>query len=151
MSNKTIVIIIAAIAIALGGYLLTGSKQPAVPSNDLSSDSPSPETLQTQISTQNEVTYSDSGYSPATLRVRVGTTVTFKNKSSHSMWTASAIHPTHRVYGGTSIEEHCPDTSGVAFDQCSVGNEYSFIFTKPGSFGYHDHVNPGYAGTIIVE
>ncbi|BCX15823.1 MAG: hypothetical protein KatS3mg098_052 [Candidatus Parcubacteria bacterium] len=103
---------------------------------------------------QSVVTYTNSGYSPSILKIKAGTTVIFKNESSRSMWTASAFHPSHTVYGGTSLEEHCPDTAAVAFDACSgvlPGNSWSFTFTKKGSWKYHNHLAPSDFGTIVVE
>ncbi len=107
-----------------------------------------------QPPTQNVVIYTDSGYSPSTLRIKVGETVTFKNQSSQAMWPASAMHPSHTVYSGTSLDEHCPDTAGIAFDACTgiqPGNSWNFTFNKKGSWKYHDHLNPSFTGTIIVE
>ncbi|MEO0084753.1 MAG: cupredoxin domain-containing protein [candidate division WOR-3 bacterium] len=103
---------------------------------------------------QNIIIYTDSGYSPSTLKVKAGTTVTFKNQSSQAMWPASAMHPSHTVYSGTSLDEHCPDTAGIAFDACTgiqPGNSWNFTFNKKGSWKYHDHLNPSFTGTIIVE
>jgi plastocyanin len=86
--------------------------------------------------------------------IKKGETVTFKNQSSNSMWPASAMHPTHRVYSGTSLDEHCPDTTGTAFDACKgflPGQSWSFIFNKTGTWKYHDHLNPSATGTVVVE
>lgn len=107
-----------------------------------------------QPEAQNIVTYTDSGYSPRTLKVKVGETVTFKNQSLQAMWPASDFHPTHRVYSGTSLQEHCPDTTGTAFDACTEiqpGDSWSFTFNKQGTWKYHDHLSPSHTGTIIVE
>ena len=84
--------------------------------------------------------YTDAGFSPANLTVKVGDTVTFKNQSSADMWVASAMHPTHSVYNGTTLQQHCPDPENNDFDQCQsggAGTSWSFTFTKAGSFGYH--------------
>ena len=100
------------------------------------------------------VTYTDAGYSPVALTVKKRETVTFKNQSSRSMWTASAMHPTHRVYSGTSLDEHCPDAAGTAFDACKgflPGESWSFKLDKTGIWKYHDHLNPGVFGSITVE
>ncbi len=100
------------------------------------------------------VTYTDGGYTPNTLRVKAGATVTFKNMSSQSMWTASAVHPSHSVYSGTPLDEHCPDTRGIAFDACTgtpPGSSWSFTFMKVGTWKYHNHLSAGDTGTIIVE
>src|SRR2546428_100948 len=64
------------------------------------------------------VTYTDSCYSPKSVTVPVGGVVTFVNNSTHQMWTASAAHPTHTVYSGTSLSQHCPDTTNMSFDEC---------------------------------
>lgn len=48
----------------------------------------------------NLVAYSQSGFSPDTLKVKVGTVVTFKNDDSGSLWIASNPHPTHTGYPG---------------------------------------------------
>lgn len=109
---------------------------------------------ESQSEVQNVVIYTDSGYSPRTLKVKVGEIVTFKNQSSQAMWPASAMHPSHTVYSGTSLSEHCPDTTGTAFDACTgiqPGNSWSFTFNKKGNWKYHDHLNPSFTGTIIVE
>lgn len=103
---------------------------------------------------QSIVKYTDSGYLPAVLIVKKGATVIFKNQSSQSMWPASAFHPTHAVYSGTPLGEHCPDVGGVAFDACrgiQPGGSWSFTFTKSGNWKYHDHLNPFHTGTIVVE
>lgn len=100
------------------------------------------------------ITYTESGFSPAPLSVAQGTTVTFVNESGRDVWPASAIHPTHTVYDGTSLSEHCPDLSGIAFDVCggiAPGGSWSFTFTKAGEWTYHDHLNPRNFGKVIVQ
>lgn len=89
---------------------------------------------------QPTVEYSGFAFSPQTLSVSLGSIVVFKNKGSSSMWVASATHPTHHIY---------PE-----FDQKSSagpGGEYSFAFAKKGSWKFHDHLNPGAVGEIVVE
>ena len=106
------------------------------------------------INQKHEVIYSDSGYSPSTLSIKSGDTVEFKNQSASSMWTASAMHPVHTVYGGTSLQTHCPDAANVSFDECASAQpdqSWSFTFNKKGTWGYHNHVNPSHFGKIIVE
>lgn len=88
------------------------------------------------------------GFSPATLKVKAGGTVTFVNKDKEPHWPASGMHPTHTHYpeGGGCI--------GSAFDACrglAEGESYSFTFKERGAWDYHDHLNSGMRGTIIVE
>lgn len=155
----------------LGGYfLLRGAGQPrpsvtqtpnqqTFPQPSIS-ESPKPEPSlqlssgQAPATQQKIVTYTDAGYSPSALTVKKGEVVTFKNQSSRSMWPASAIHPTHMVYSGTSLSAHCPDKAENAFDACKgflSGESWSFKFDKTGTWKYHDHLNPGSIGTIVVE
>lgn len=141
--------------IVLGGYFFLGSKNVQAPTEETS------QTLNTEVNdtdtTINEdiiITYSSTGYSPNTVTVKVGTTVTWKNTSSMSMWPASAMHPSHSVYSGTTLSAHCPDTDGTAFDACTEipsGNSWSFTFDKQGTWKYHDHLKASYFGTVVVE
>ncbi len=100
------------------------------------------------------ITFTDGGYTPKEVTIRKGDTVTWKNNSSADMWTATAIHPTHRVYPGSDIEK-CGTAEGAGmFDACRgipTGNSYSFTFNEVGTWKYHDHLNLGKFGTIVVE
>jgi plastocyanin len=164
--NKTIIIIALVAIVLLGGYFLFFKgkfrQAPSFPSPSFEQPTTSPPIIEEQPTEEesageemvNVVSYTDSGYSPSTIKIKKGETVTFKNESSRSMWPASAVHPSHRVYSGTSLEEHCPDTSGTAFDACKgylPGENWSFRFDKVGNWRYHDHLNPSATGTIIVE
>ena len=98
-----------------------------------------------------EVIYTNTkGFTPNNVSIKVGDTVKFVDKNSGAMWVASAMHPSHVVYSGTTLNEHCPDTAGTTFDQCEKGAEYSFTFTKTGSWGYHNHLNARMFGKVNV-
>ncbi len=101
------------------------------------------------------VTYTDSGFSPASVTVTQGQTVIWVNQSSHSMWVASAVHPTHTVYGGTNKNAHCAEgyTGSMPFDECAAvtsGSSYSFTFDKVGDWKYHNHANVADFGSVTV-
>ncbi len=99
-----------------------------------------------------EIDYTDAnGFTPDNISIKIGDTVKFVNKSNSEMWVASADHPTHTKYSGTTRAEHCPDTANSAFDQCAAGSEFSFTFAKAGTWGYHNHKNPRMQGTILVQ
>ena len=53
----------------------------------------------------NIIEFTDSGYSPSTLTIKKGDTVTFINKQNSLTWPASAIHPTHTVYPRSDIKK----------------------------------------------
>jgi hypothetical protein len=134
--NKIIIVVIITLVIMAGGYFLLKSPTSQAPSSNLAPPSP------------NVVIYTDSGYSPNVLRVKVDAIAVFQNQSSQSMWTASANHPTHTVYPTSG------GCLGSTFDACAgipPGNSWSFKFNKAGTWKYHNHLNPGDTGTIVVE
>lgn len=104
----------------------------------------------------NVIIYSDSGFSPQELTIKVGERVTFRNERSQKMWPATTVHPSHTVYPGSSIQK-CFDEQAdksVLFDACSdieEGEEWSFTFNETGSWNYHNHRRSSERGTIIVE
>lgn len=88
----------------------------------------------------NVVSYSSSGFSPAVLRIKSGTTVTFRNDSTEGLWVASNPHPSH---SDLSIFD--------TLRSIGRGEIFTFTFTRLGTWGYHNHLSPRFAGTIIVE
>lgn len=135
--NKYIITIVIIIIVVLGGYFLfSGSYQSA------------PSATQSPVVEEKLITYTDSGYSPSAITIKKGEAIAFKNQSSRSMWTASAVHPTHLGYptSGGCI--------GSTFDACQgiqPGNSWSFTFDITGTWKYHNHLNPTDTGTIVVE
>ncbi|MFZ1987805.1 MAG: plastocyanin/azurin family copper-binding protein [Minisyncoccia bacterium] len=103
------------------------------------------------VGTPTIVTYTSTGFSPKTVTIKKGQSVIFVNKSGHSMWIGSDDHPAHTKYAGTERKAHCPDTTGTAFDQCGVGDSYTFTFQQTGSWGYHNHTGAEDAGMVIVQ
>jgi plastocyanin len=106
-----------------------------------------------QVTTPVVVTYTANGFSPATVTVPVGATVTFVNESGRNMWVGADEHPTHTEYDGTGRTTHCAAsyTGEKPFDQCANTNSYSFTFTKAGTFDYHNHSNAQSTGRIVVQ
>ena len=118
------------------------------------SGSPASRPSTTPIQQSNLVTYMDSGYSPATITIKKGQTVVWKNESSKKMWTASAMHPTHKVYPGTDITACGTQTLMPMFDACAgtvPGENWSFKFDNAGTWKYHNHMNSSHYGTVVVE
>ncbi len=94
------------------------------------------------------ITITDAGFSPATITVTKGTTVTFKNEGSRKAWPASNPHPVHTEYPAAG------GCIGSTFDACKgipPGSSWSFIFAISGTWGYHDHLNPVHEGTVVVQ
>jgi plastocyanin len=100
------------------------------------------------------VTYTDTGFSPNDLSIHQGDTVTWVNNSTHNMWVASGMHPSHTGYSGTTMQTHCPDTTESAFDECAAvapGGSWSFTFDKVGSWAYHNHNQASDFGKVTVQ
>lgn len=85
------------------------------------------------------VAISASGFAPATLTVKVGDTVIFTNNDAANHQVASAVHPTHLIY---------PPLNGPVL---APGMSHTVAFTSAGTFKYHDHLNPGLTGRIVVQ
>jgi len=133
------------------GEVSTLSPTPTPTPTPVSEESPLP--LPTVLESKVTVTYSDSGYSPATITVKKGDTVVFDNKGSFSMWTASAFHPTHKAYPGSGIEMCGTNTLVAIFDACreyGAGESWEFQFNEAGTWKYHNHLQPNHTGTVVV-
>src|SRR3989344_6310852 len=96
------------------------------------------------------ITYGPNGFSPAEVTIKKGGTVTWTNQGGGNLWVASAMHPTHTTYSGTTLAQHCGDATDVSFDQCKNSNTYSFTFNKAGPWAYHNHSGAGHFGKVIV-
>lgn len=170
--NRIVKFVIILIVIVLGGYFLLRGSQTEAPSENIGVPNEEPNmSSEPNMSVESGmpimgnnkvvekqvmklITYTNGGYSPSTLNIQIGDTVTFQNDSSEAMWSASGMHPTHTLYSGTSRSNHCPDLNNTSFDACKgylPGTAWSFTFTKVGTWKYHNHLNPTFLGTIVVE
>jgi plastocyanin len=157
MNAKTIGAIVVVILVAAGGwylYSLRGvNKGAEIPSGNTQTANTG-----TSINPQSQnvtVTYTDQGFSPQKVTVPQGATVTFVNQSSRSMWVASAPHPAHTGYDGTSRTEHCATgyTGAAPFDECANGTpdtSWSFTFDKVGTWPFHNHSSSKDFGSVTV-
>ena len=102
----------------------------------------------------NTIEITSSGFSPKTIVILQGEKITFINKGSELSWPASAVHPTHKAYPGSDINKCNTAEESKIFDACrglKQGESYSFTFNEKGSWKYHDHLNIGPWGEIVVE
>ncbi len=131
--NKAILIIIAIAVVLAGGFLLLNknksNKQGEMQVN----------TTQNQTSTnstssigKNQVTIQGFAFSPATITVKVGDSITWENSDSapHSATADDGNFDTGRFGQGES--------KTVTFD-------------KAGTFNYHCSVHPNMKATVVVE
>lgn len=129
------ILMVVAVAVFLGYVWLQSSKD----------GKPAPQTPNTADSSattqQSAIVITKDGFSPATVRVQKGTTVTWTNQDDSPHQVTSDPHPTHEALPGLDSEE-----------ALAKGDSFSFTFEQPGTFTYHDHLNPlKLLGTVIVE
>lgn len=105
--------------------MLSASESPSV--------SPDPESTPSveSISGEAEVDLEDFAFSPATLTIKVGTTVKWSNKDTAS----------HDVVSDSGL---------WSSPTLSKGEDFFFTFTQTGTFTYHCSFHPSMKGTIVV-
>lgn len=81
----------------------------------------------------------DFGFSPATVTVTAGSTVTWTN-------TGAVIHSVTSDTGAFDSSPNCP--TGPCIDP---GASFSHLFSQAGQFAYHCKVHPNMTGTVIVN
>ena len=93
---------------------------------------PTPTPTATPISGQANVNISGFAFVPQTLRVAVGTRVTWTNNDSVN----------HTI----TSQDNLFDSGTI-----SKGATFSYIFNQSGTFEYHCKIHPSMTGKIIVE
>ncbi len=167
--SKNILIMGAVGIVVLGGiyFFFQSSQQPPQPSSSETSASRGEEMMGEEMEEMMEddmmnnssginhvVAYSDSGYAPKELTIKKGDKVTFRNESARETWPASAMHPSHTGYPGSSIGKCNTPEENQIFDACrglKQGEEWSFVFGEQGEWFYHDHLRPDMFGKIMVQ
>lgn len=98
------------------------------------------QTLSPQVLREITVIIDENGnFTPQSITVQKGGKVIWVNKGLHVVWPASNPHPVHTNYSGFD-----------AFKPLNPGETYSFVFEKTGKWEYHDHLNPGIGGEVVV-
>ncbi len=82
--------------------------------------------------TGNSVTLASFAFSPATITVKVGTTVTWTNQDS----------TTHTITSDSGVW----DSGNIA-----QNGTYTYAFSKAGTFPYHCSIHTYMKGTVIVQ
>ena len=96
-------------------------------------------TQQTTKNSSATITYSDTGFSPSTLTVKSGDSVTVTNISSSELQMESDPHPAHTDNGDLNAGE------------IQSSQSKTFTVTKTGTFGYHNHLKPDAQGSITIK
>lgn len=86
------------------------------------------------------INYTDAGFSPKDVTIKVGQSVKFTNNSTRDFWPASNDHPSHLKYSEFDPKE-----------RVASGESYTFKFEKVGVWAYHNHIRAGEGGVITVK
>lgn len=120
--NRFMVLVgVAVLLMGISGYGLYRNVQPKTSTGDV------------------VITLTEDGFTPDTLTITKGTTVTFASTNNEYYWPASDLHPSHGIYPDFDPKEP------IAGDKT-----WSFRFDKVGTWKFHDHIAPYYTGTITV-
>jgi plastocyanin len=137
MKNAAIVIVI--LAVLGGGAVLISNNSGNSSQAGRSTPSNTTTTGNTDQNPATTIAYSNNGFSPGTLTVKAGTAVTIKNTSSGPLQFDSDPHPEHT------------DDPEINLGTIEPGGSMTLTPTVKGSHGYHNHLNPGDTGTLVVE
>lgn len=131
---------VLAIVVVVGGaaalMVMNNKDEGGNPSNPSSSNSDSDSSTnpsnQDQAVATTSVTIADMSFSPATITVQKGSTVTWTNQDSTP----------HTVTGD--------DSGNMDSDSLSQGDTYKFTFNETGTFTYHCNFHSDMTGKVIV-
>lgn len=145
MGMKKAITVIAVIVILAGvGLLLLNKSSDDTANDSATSTSPTASSNQSDVSADKSsngptITYTDNGFSPASLTVKSGATITIKNSSSRSLEFESDPHPAHT------------DDPELNVGLVAPGESTTFTPDTTGTHGFHNHQNSSDTGTLIVQ
>lgn len=85
------------------------------------------------------ITLTKEGFSPKSVTIKTGTEIIWINQSGKVATVDSSPHPAHTDY------------SPLNLGNFADGGSVSLIFDTPGTYKFHNHLNPSDNGTIIVN
>lgn len=140
MNRNKLLIVVIVVLVATGVVvgvvaLTTGSKDKTADMTHTMTMNKTTQKPNTQKAVEADtVTIRDFAYSPAAIKVKVGTKVTWTNQDSVSH-TITADEPS----------SDAPDSQLL-----SKGESYSFTFNKAGTYNYHCQLHPYMKATVVV-
>ncbi len=141
--NTTIGLVVVVLVILAGWYFIQSQKAQAPtppPQVTQPETTPATESAAPSEEEENVVKISSSGFSPQNITIKAGEFVTWVNEDTQDHQVQSAVHPTHQLYAPLN-------TVGLI----KSGEKKSLSFPDPGTYKYHDHLNPSIIGSVIVE
>src|SRR5512136_1976176 len=111
---------------------------PSPPITQISSVTATPTFIKTPSVSDNTITVNKSGFYPASMTVKSGSTVRWVNADSTK--DPALYNPTHRITVLNVVDGQL----------ISPGQSWSWIFYQPGTYPYSDMLHPDLVGTVIV-
>lgn len=127
------VLVLAVIGWALFNNNATNKVQVSPTPSAVASPSAQPEAKEAKVN------LTKAGFEPGALKIKVGTKVTWMNKSGATATVNSDPHPTHTLWPFLNLGK---------FED---GSSVSATFDSAGTYTYHNHLNPSQTGTVVVE
>jgi len=124
--------IVVALVVAIGALLLTSNN----PQSGVQKIQPPP---LPSIPPINEIIVTENGFEPTTITVKTNDLVIWKNESGNEATVNSDPHPEHNEFMDLNLGKF-PD-----------GFSMQTQFKTPGTYKYHNHLNPEQMGTVIVK
>lgn len=136
MRNIIIILVIAIVAFFVWKFI--PRSETAIYSPNIITETT--QTSETPDQTTNTVTYDGTTFSPASISVKQGDSITFINNSNGGMSVASDPHPSHSIY--PEFDQYKTSAKGQ--------KTFTFVFDKLGTWGYHNHLNSNAVGSVTV-
>lgn len=147
MSRNAVIAGGVILLLVVAGWYLTRPKgesttQPEPSQTPASSESASPSTA-TEGAMMNQdknlIKITSSGFSPKSITIKMGESVTWENTDTENHTVNSDNHPTHTLFTFLNLGVIKPTEKKSATP------------AKAGTFTYHDHLNPSLTGSITVQ
>jgi plastocyanin len=132
---KKVLLFIVLAGLLISGLLAVtscGTSSQTTPGTGLQTSPPPVSTTGSGFKPGPDISIENFAFSPDTVTIAIGTTVTWKNKDSVN----------HTVTSQTGVFD-----SGTL----SNGGSFSFTFTQAGTFEYHCSIHTSMHGTVIVQ
>ena len=146
MSRNVVIAGVVILVLVVGGWFFTRPKQTVTPevsqSTQESSSSESATSAASsgaQMVEKNIVSINVGGFSPKTITIKTGESITWTNNDSENHTVNSDPHPTHTLY------------SFLNAGLIKPGDKKTVMFERAGKYTYHDHLNPSLTGSVTVE
>ena len=141
MKNKNTLVVgfLIVIVVLIAVYLVLNPNKQSKTITQNPTNAKQQNTQQVKAVKEQIVNLTGSGFNPQTLTIKTGTVVVWINKSAAAGSVNSDSYPTNLLF---------PLLNLGRFDN---GASVATTFTKAGKYTYHNQLNPGQTGTIIVN